>query len=269
MAIDLTDLDIKKIPGPKGEPGRDGVDGKDGKDGVDGKDGKDGAKGDKGDPGIDGLNGLDGVDGKDGKNGKHGRNGIDGKDGLKGDKGDQGPRGFDGERGLKGEKGEKGEPGEPAQSGKGSGGILTFGRRGVPRGGTDGQVLTKVGGQDYSTAWGSAGGGGAWGDITGTLSDQTDLQAALDAKADDLGADDNYVTDAEKVKLSNLSGTNTGDNAVNTLYSGLAASKQNTLVSGTNIKTINGDSILGSGDLTVMGGSGISEALAIAYAVAL
>jgi hypothetical protein len=26
------------------------------------------------------------------------------------------------------------------------------------------------------------GGGGAWGDITGTLSDQTDLQAALDAK---------------------------------------------------------------------------------------
>lgn len=50
-----------------------------------------------------------------------------------------------------------------------------------------------------------------WGDIGGTLSAQTDLQAALDAKADDLGADDNYVTDAEKIKLSNLSGTNTGD----------------------------------------------------------
>jgi hypothetical protein len=29
------------------------------------------------------------------------------------------------------------------------------------------------------------GGGGAWGGITGTLSDQTDLQAALDAKLDD------------------------------------------------------------------------------------
>jgi hypothetical protein len=55
------------------------------------------------------------------------------------------------------------------------------------------------------------GGGGTWGSITGTLSNQTDLQAALDAKADDLGADDNYVTDAEKVKLGNLSGTNTGD----------------------------------------------------------
>ena len=29
-----------------------------------------------------------------------------------------------------------------------------------------------------------------------------------------LGADDNYVTDAEKVKLANLSGTNTGDNLI-------------------------------------------------------
>jgi hypothetical protein len=62
-----------------------------------------------------------------------------------------------------------------------------------------------------------------------------------------LGADDNYVTDAEKVKLSNLSGVNTGDQDL--------SGKQNTLVSGTNIKTINGSSILGSGDLTVAGGS--------------
>lgn len=35
-----------------------------------------------------------------------------------------------------------------------------------------------------------AGGGGAWGDITGTLSDQTDLQSALDAKADQTYVDD-------------------------------------------------------------------------------
>lgn len=63
---------------------------------------------------------------------------------------------------------------------------------------------------------GSGGGGGSgsvsvWGDIGGTLANQTDLQAALDNKAGSLGADDNYVTDAEKVKLGNLSGTNTGD----------------------------------------------------------
>lgn len=61
-----------------------------------------------------------------------------------------------------------------------------------------------------------AGGGASWGSITGTLSNQTDLQTALDGKADDLGADDNYVTDAEKTKLSNLSGTNTGDQTLPT-----------------------------------------------------
>jgi len=56
----------------------------------------------------------------------------------------------------------------------------------------------------------ASGGGATWGSITGTLSSQTDLQTALNAK-------------------------------------------QDTLVSGTNIKTINGSSILGSGDLTVSG----------------
>lgn len=39
----------------------------------------------------------------------------------------------------------------------------------------------------------------------------TATQTALDGKANSLGADDNYVTDAEKTKLSNLSGTNSGD----------------------------------------------------------
>jgi hypothetical protein len=56
----------------------------------------------------------------------------------------------------------------------------------------------------------AASGGATWGSITGTLSSQTDLQSALNAK-------------------------------------------QDTLVSATNIKTINGSSILGSGDLTVSG----------------
>jgi len=69
-----------------------------------------------------------------------------------------------------------------------------------------------VAGQDYLIALldASSGGGGSaiWGDITGIISNQTDLQDALDAK-------------------------------------------QDTLVSGTNIKTINGSSILGSGNLTI------------------
>jgi hypothetical protein len=63
-----------------------------------------------------------------------------------------------------------------------------------------------------------------------------------------------------KLGITTLSGSNTGDNATNTQYSGLATSKQNTLVSATNIKTINGNSILGAGNLTISGGgSGIRK----------
>ena len=65
---------------------------------------------------------------------------------------------------------------------------------------------------------GASGGGATWGGITGTLSTQTDLQTALNAK-------------------------------------------QDTLVSTTNIKRVNGDTLLGSGNLTIgpklLGYSGI------------
>jgi hypothetical protein len=123
----------------------------------------------------------------------------------------------------------------------------------------------------------------AWGGVTGTLSNQTDLQTALDGKVDENTAitgatktkvtydakglvtagadattadiasstDKRYVTDAQLVVVGNTSGTNTGDNATNSQYSGLAASKQDTLVSGTNIKTINSTSLLGSGNVAV------------------
>jgi len=114
------------------------------------------------------------------------------------------------------------------------------------------------------------------------------------------------ITSAESTLLGNTSGTNTGDNATNSQYSGLAtskydasnpsgyqtagqvqtiadakvvqtitngvtatapsqdavfdalATKQATLVSATNIKTINGTTILGSGDLVVSGGGSIT-----------
>lgn len=41
---------------------------------------------------------------------------------------------------------------------------------------------------------GGGGGGGTWGSITGTLSDQTDLQNALNAKADDTDVHDSTIT---------------------------------------------------------------------------
>src|SRR3990167_6332430 len=55
---------------------------------------------------------------------------------------------------------------------------------------TNGQVLTYNG-----TVWvnGAASGGGTWGSITGTLSAQTDLQTALDAKLSSATAATTYV----------------------------------------------------------------------------
>jgi hypothetical protein len=46
--------------------------------------------------------------------------------------------------------------------------------------------------------------------------------------ASTLGSDDNYVTDAQVTLLGNTSGTNSGNDAVNSLYSGLAGSKADT-----------------------------------------
>lgn len=117
---------------------------------------------------------------------------------------------------------------------------------------SDSGNLKKVLVSDFS------GGGGAWGSITGTLSAQTDLQTALDGKVDenspitgdtktkitydakglvtsganattaDISDSTNkrYVTDAELVVIGNTSGTNTGDNAVNSLYANCLTQQQ-------------------------------------------
>lgn len=69
----------------------------------------------------------------------------------------------------------------------------------------------------------------AWGAITGTLSDQTDLQTILDTKLDDTATtadidpspDRNYVTDAELVVIQNTSNANTGDETQSTIITKL------------------------------------------------
>jgi len=53
-------------------------------------------------------------------------------------------------------------------------------------------------------------------------------KSTWNAKQNAMGSNDNYVTDAEKTVIGNTSGTNTGDNATNSQYSGLATSKFNT-----------------------------------------
>jgi len=93
-------------------------------------------------------------------------------------------------------------------------------------------VNTAITGQQIIDA--AQGGGATWGNITGTLSSQTDLNTALNGKQATLVSGTNIKT----VNGSSLVGA--GDVAV-----------QPTLVSGTNIKTINSNSLLGSGNIAV------------------
>jgi hypothetical protein len=124
----------------------------------------------------------------------------------------------------------------------------------------------------------SGGGSTTWGSITGTLSNQTDLQTALDGKVDENAA----ITASTKTKITYDSKglvTAGADLSASDIPSGIDASKistgvisnaefdylngltdniqtqftgkQQTLVSGTNIKTVNSNSLLGSGDVAV------------------
>ena len=103
----------------------------------------------------------------------------------------------------------------------------------------------------------TGGGAGVWGDITGTLANQTDLQTALDAKLATTGNGSGLtgLTKAQ-VGLANVDNTADASKPISTATQTALDAKQATLVSGTNIKTINGSAVLGSGDLVVEGGSG-------------
>jgi len=90
--------------------------------------------------------------------------------------------------------------------------------QGVPTGGTTGQVLKKNSGTNYDTSF-------------ATLN-KTD------------------------VGLSNVDNTSDLNKPISTAEQTALNAKQATLVSGTNIKTINGTTLLGSGDLVISGGGG-------------
>ena len=73
--------------------------------------------------------------------------------------------GLQGPAGATGATGPQGDPGE-----------------GVPSGGTTGQLLAKNSNTNYDTEWIDPPNSAVWGGITGTLSNQTDLQNALNGK---------------------------------------------------------------------------------------
>ena len=110
---------------------------------------------------------------------------------LKGPKGDAGPQGPQGPQGEQGPKGDKGDTGDTGPAGE-RGPIGPEGPEGPqgPKGDTGDPASIKVNGTTYTR---DASGlitlpdypdEVAWGNIQGTLSNQTDLKTALDAKQD-------------------------------------------------------------------------------------
>jgi hypothetical protein len=69
------------------------------------------------------------------------------------------------------------------------------------------------------------------------------VTSGADATTADIADSTNkrYVTDAQATVIGNTSGTNTGDNATNSQYSGLAASKENTITATTSADYYRGD----------------------------
>ena len=130
--------------GPQGEPGRQGP------------------RGLTGPQGPRGYTGAPGVPGKEGPQGFQGPKGDKGDTGPQGPQGQQGPQGEQGPEGPEGPQGPKGDTGDPASI-KVNGQTYTVDSSGV---------ITLP---DYASEV-------AWGNIKGTLSNQTDLQTALNSK---------------------------------------------------------------------------------------
>lgn len=124
--------------------------------------GETGAQGPKGDTGATGPQGPQGETGATGATGAQGPQGPQGERGLQGPQGIQGVKGDTGLQGPQGPKGDTGAQGLAGQNGVG-----------VPTGGTAGQILAKVSGDNYDTTWidppeGGGGDDSEWSDVTFT-----------------------------------------------------------------------------------------------------
>lgn len=108
---------IKGDKGDKGEKGERGLQGERGEKGEKGDRGERGLKGEKGDRGEQGIQGERGLQGERGERGSQGLQGIQGERGLQGERGERGLQGIQGEKGEKGDPGERGEQGLQGEKG--------------------------------------------------------------------------------------------------------------------------------------------------------
>jgi len=173
---------IGPIVGPKGETGNTGP---------------------SGPAGIQGPQGNDGIQGAQGQIGQQGAKGVDGADGS--DSTVPGPIGPQGDTGA--DSTVAGPQGVPGQTGA-QGSVGPIGPQGIQ--GIAGPI-GPIGPQGSDGIQGPIGpeGPSIWGVINGTLSDQTDLQAALDSKLDDVVAGTNVSIDKTDAANPIISSTDT------------------------------------------------------------
>jgi hypothetical protein len=147
--------------------------------------------------------------------------------------------------------------------------------RGFKPGGVPGQVPVKGEGE-FQWEWGGL--SATWGSVGGSILDQVDLQTALANRVpitrtingQSLSSNITLVTDLSSGPVTSTGGVSAIADGALTIgmvngLSGALAGKQATLVSGTNIKTVNGTSLLGSGDISVTGSSGVIDITASPY----
>ena len=149
--------------GPQGIQGLTGAIGPQGIAGTNGTNGADGAIGATGPQGSIGLTGATGPQGISGTNGTNGATGAQGTIGLTGATGATGPVGPQGIQGIQGLTGATGPQGIA-----GSNGTNGTNGQGVPTGGAANQVLAKIDGTNYNTAWVTPAGADNLGNHTAT-----------------------------------------------------------------------------------------------------
>lgn len=175
---------------------------------------------------------------------KHvGRKGMAGAQGEQGDTGLQGPQGIQGATGSQGPAGATGATGP-----------------GVATGGTTGQILAKNSNTNYDTEWVDP----STGDVI-SVNGQSGVVVLESDDISDTGQTNKYVTAAEKVKLSNLSGTNTGDQDLSGLVPNTRTVNGHALSS--NVTVTKSDVSLGNVDNTSDANKPVSTAQATAIGV--
>jgi hypothetical protein len=140
---------------------------------------------------------------------------------------------------------------------------------GIETGGVVEEYWWESGTADADLVAKGGGGGGTWGSITGTLSDQTDLQSALDAKEDTITAttsadyyrgDKTFATlDKAAVGLSNVDNTSDADKPVSTATQTALDAKEPTITATTSADYYRGDKTFATLDKTAVGLSNVDN----------